>query len=119
MRGSSEGLAGRSLQLVLLTATLTAAVYAKVALGPLQETMRHALSLSDNQIALLQGPALAIPMVVVAVPLGLLIDRHSRVRVLFALAVMLLAGSVLTAVASGFTALLVARGLTGLAVFGM
>ena len=72
------------------------------------------LSLSDNQIALLQGPALALPLVLAAVPLGLAIDRYSRVRLLLLFAVFDVLGSVLTAFASDFGTLFLARCLIGL-----
>src|SRR5262245_38698972 len=75
----------RILQLSLLTLAALAGSYARITLGPLQETMRLALGLSDNHMAVLQGPALALPMVIAAIPLGLLIDRYSRVRLLFVL----------------------------------
>jgi len=96
-----------------------AAAYSKVALGPLQETMRIALGLTDNQLALLQGPALALPMLIGGVPLGLIVDRYSRVRLLFVLLVLILVGSVLTAKAGSFAALFAARSLVGFAVFAM
>lgn len=113
--GTSSSLpATRSYQLLLLTLAAAGATYARTTLGPLQEAARIALSLSDNQIALLQGPALAVPMVVAAVPIGLLIDRYSRVQLLFLLAGLNLLGTVLTAFASGFVLLFVARCLIGL-----
>lgn len=108
--------AGRNLQFLLLIIAATTAAYARFSISPLQEAMRSALSLSDNQMALLQGPALALPMVMAAIPLGLLIDRYSRVRLLLIFAVLDTSGSILTALASSFTLLLIARGLVGLAV---
>lgn len=107
--------AGRDLQLLLLTMVVTAALYARTAVSPLQETMRLALSLSDNQMALLQGPALALPSLVAAIPLGLVIDRYSRVGLIIILALFDVVGSVLTALASNFVILLLARCLIGLA----
>jgi MFS family permease len=106
-------------QLLLLTIAGMAAAYAKMALGPLQETLRGALQLTDNQIALLQGPALVLPMLLAAVPLGLIVDRYARVRVLFLITVFLFIGSLLTAAATGFATLFAARALVGLAVFAM
>lgn len=84
------------------------------ALSPVQEAVRMALSLSDNQMALLQGPALALPVVLVAIPLGLFIDRYSRVRLLFILAIVDVIGSLLTASAARFSMLVLARSLVGL-----
>ncbi len=102
------------LQMSLLVLVVFSANYARTFLSPLQETMRTVLTLSDNEVALLQGPALAFPVVAAAIPLGLLIDRLSRVRLLFGLAIGYATGSILTAVASDFTELLLARCLVGL-----
>jgi MFS family permease len=109
----------RGLQLVLLTAAITAAVYAKAGLGPLQEAMRSSLALSDNEVALLQGPALGLPMLMFAIPLGLFIDRRSRVNLLGLLVVLLLLGSLLTAFAPNFSVLFMARSLVGFAAFAV
>jgi MFS family permease len=84
-------------------------------LSPLQEAMRIALSLSDNQMAMLQGPAVGLPVVIAAVPLGFVIDRYSRVKLLSILSAVEAIGSLLTALASSFTELFVGRCLVGLA----
>lgn len=110
---------GRAFQLFVLSIALGAAVYSKSAIGPLQETMRGALQLSDNEMALLQGAALGFPMLVVSVPLGLLIDRRSRARLLVVLVGMITIGSALTAFASNFTLLFMARVMVGLAAFAV
>lgn len=115
----SARIRGRTLQLGVLILVMTFGVYAKTALTPLQETMRIALGLSDNQIALLQGPALAWPSLLIAIPLGLLVDRYSRARIVFVLAVLVAIGSVMSVWASSFTELFIARGLVGLAAFAI
>lgn len=110
---------GRGFQLMLLAAAMAAAGYVRTALSPLQEAMRVALSLSDNQMALLQGPVIGIPVVLTAIPLGLFIDRSSRARLLVLLVLLSLVGSALTAFASGFEVLLLARGLAGVSALGI
>jgi len=112
-RRSSTPEGSTAWQLLLLALTVTAANYARFAIGPFQEMLKGALALSDNQIALLQGPALALPTVLAAIPVGFLIDRCPRVRLLFLLAVLTFSGSVLTALASSFPMLFVARCLVG------
>ena len=104
------------LQLLLLMLAAAAALYARTALSPLQEAMRTAFALSDNQMAMLQGPALALPLVLLAMPLGLLIDRHSRVRLLVIFSALSLLGSLCTALAPNFALLFAARCLIGLTV---
>lgn len=106
-------------QLLLLAVAMSIAGYVRTAISPLQEAMRVALALTDNQMALLQGPVIGIPVLLAAIPLGLLIDRYSRVRLLQGLIVLSLSASVFTAFAPGFGWLLLARsvaGVTGLAI---
>ena len=101
-------------QLLLVTLSASAAMYARTTVSPLQETMRLALCLSDNQMALLQGPALGLPLVLAAVPLGLLIDRHSRARLLVIFTVLNMVGTLFTAFAANFALLFASRCLIGL-----
>lgn len=97
----------------MLTLAAMVALYARMLVSPLQETMRGVLGLTDNQMGILQGPALGLPMVVLAIPLGILIDRCSRVRLLQIFAACNLVATVLTAFAPDFTALVITRGLIG------
>lgn len=102
-------------QLMLLATAAAAGIYARTAIGPLQETLRLALSLTDNQVALLQGPALALPAIVGALPLGFALTRYSRVRILFIAVLLNLLATVATAFAASFEMLFVARCVVGLA----
>lgn len=113
MASSARG-ASRIYQLLLITIAVWAGVYARVALGPLQETMRGALGLTDHQVALLQGPAIALSVMIGAIPVGLLIDRYPRVRLLIGFVVLELLGSAVTVVAPNFVVLFAARSLVGL-----
>jgi MFS family permease len=100
-------------QLTVIVITGGAAAYAFSALSPLQESIRAALNLTDRQIALLQGPALYLPPMLIGIPLGLLIDNFSRTRLLAIFTALEIAGTVSTAFASNFTAVLLARALVG------
>jgi len=104
----------RMIQFMLLTIIAAASTLAARAISPLQEAMRAALLLTDNHMALLQGPALALPVVIAAIPLGFLIDRKIRIRLLFVFGLLDLMGCLLTAAASGFELLFLARCLVGL-----
>ncbi len=115
-RGLTRGsawLGNRKCQMVLLAIAVTGASYAGTTLSPLQETVRESLGLTDDQIAILQGPVMALPMVAASVPLGLIIDRYKRVRLVMLFAVCDLLGTILTAVGGGFAVLAFARGLVG------
>jgi MFS family permease len=101
------------LQLCAIIIAGAAANYALSTVGPLQETMRIALRLTDNQIAVIQGPALYLPSIAVGIPLGFFIDRFSRARLLVIFTALEVLGSVLTAFAPSFTVLVMARALIG------
>ena len=106
----------RFVQLLLMTLAIGAAVYARFSLGPLQEALRTDMGLSDDQVALVQGPAIALPMAIGAIPLGLVVNRVPR-HLLFGLALALaMSGGFLSAAAGGLELLLAARCLTGVAL---
>ena len=113
-RAHAPGRVAAVVQLLLIALAAGAGNYARYALGPLQESVRIALGLDDNQLAILQGPVLALPLVILSIPLGLAIDRYSRARLLHLVAVVITAGSLLTALASSFALMLMARALVGL-----
>lgn len=115
---TDNSVTGGGYRLFLLTAAMAVGGYVQSAVSPLQETMRIALSLSDNQVALLQGPVMGVPLVLGSIPLGILIDRYSRSRLLFVLVVLSLIASLLTACAPNFTVLMLARALAGLTGLG-
>jgi MFS family permease len=113
--------AGQStvVSLTLLTLAAASATFARTALSPLQEAVRTSLALTDTQMALIQGPALAAPVVLAAIPVGLLIDRCSRARLVFILVALAAAGSFWTAFASCLADLFAARCVIGLAAAAM
>jgi predicted MFS family arabinose efflux permease len=107
-------MSSRFLQLALIALAAAAASFSATTLSSLQESMRLALSLTDNQLAILQGVAIYLPTIVIAVPIGLLIDRYSRVRLLSVFAAIQIVGTLLTAFAPDFGVLVVARVLVGM-----
>lgn len=102
----------------LLALTLFMGTSAKIVLSPLQELVRADLAISDNQISLVQGLALAIPLTLLSIPLGRLVDSTNRARLLIGMALACAAGSALTALAQDFTTIFVARMLVGASVSG-
>jgi MFS family permease len=91
-------------------------MYGRSALGPLQESLQASLGLTDNQIAWLQGPALAIPMVAGAVPLALAIDRFSKARILKLAVLAVVAASAVSAFSSDLLLLAATRCVVGAAL---
>ena len=108
--------AGRNAAIGLITLSLFTGTAARYALSPLQELVRVDLGLGDNQVALLQGMAIALPTALMSVPLGRLVDRGNRARLLLVLAILCAAGSVLTALAHNFALAFCARMLVCAAV---
>lgn len=89
---------------------------ARYVISPLQELVKADLGLGDNQVALLQGLALALPGALLSIPVGRLVDRSKRTRLLVVLALLCAAGSLLTGLAHDFATVFVARMLVGASV---
>lgn len=68
---------------LLITAVLLAFIDRQL-LALLAEPVRMALDLSDTRLGLLQGPAFAVFYVLAALPLGWLVDRSHRIRLVAA-----------------------------------
>jgi predicted MFS family arabinose efflux permease len=114
--GSGEQLATIPISLIALTLFMGTA--AKVVLSPLQELVRTDLAISDHQIGLVQGLALAIPLALLSIPLGRIVDRANRSRLLIGMALACAAGSAMTAFAHDFATMFAARMLVGASVSG-
>jgi MFS family permease len=109
--------ANRLVQLALLAASLCAGSALRNLFSPLQETIRLDLGLSDTQMGLIQGAAMSIPMTLLSLPFGWLIDRSNRVRLLYGLSACWVGGTLITAFAHGFALLFLSRMLIGLGLF--
>ncbi len=68
--------------LALLTATYTFSFIDRQIINLLVDPIRNDLSLSDSQVSFLQGLAFVLPYVILSIPLGRIVDRANRVRVL-------------------------------------
>lgn len=106
----------RFFQLLLVAIAICAVNYTRFALGPLQEAAQLDLRLSDGQMAMLQGLAIGVPLAIATIPIGLLLNRYRRVRLLITFVILSLTGAVVTALASTFVVLFAARMLIGLAL---
>ena len=84
------------------------------AFGPVQEFAKTDLNLSDLQLGLAQGMAVAIPAAVLSIPVGWMADHTNRVRMLIVLAVLWSLGAAATAFATSFELLFAARMLAAL-----
>lgn len=75
----------------------------------LLEPIKHEFSLSDSQLGLLAGTSYAIAFGIAGLPLGMLVDRVHRVRLLAGLLTVWSGLTALCGVASSFSMLLLAR----------
>jgi MFS family permease len=112
----SNGWSGRVRfrQLSLLTFVALSGMYARALVGPIQVALQASLSLSSNLIAFLQGPALALPLIVLSVPLGSLVDRHSRRGILIAATLGNAGATIVGGFAPSFVTFLATRCFVGL-----
>ena len=86
--------------------------------GTVQEGAKAELHLSDYTLSLIQGLSAALPLAVFSIPIGILVDRYNRVRMMIALALVWTLGTVLTGFAQGVPVLFFARMLTGIGTTG-
>ena len=98
---------------LMLSLVVMAAGVVRLAFSPLQEAAKAELNLSDYQISLIQGIAAALPVALVAIPLGWLTDHSKRTRLMMILGMIWTAGMVGTALAQSFEQIFLARMLSG------
>ena len=83
-----------------------------------QEGAKLEMGLSDKALGLIQGLSAAIPLALFSIPIGILVDRGRRVRLLVIMAAIWTLGTAITALAPGAGLLFVGRMLTGIGTTG-
>lgn len=68
--------------LVLLTAAYTFSFIDRQIINLLVDPIRNDLALSDSEVSFLQGLAFVLPYVLLSIPLGRIVDRANRIRIL-------------------------------------
>lgn len=101
-------------KLLLLALVMTAGNCMLWVFSAVQEATKAEMALSDGQLALLQGLAVSLPLAALSIPVGMLVDRGNRVRLLLAMSIAWTLGTLLTAWATSVTVLFAARVLVGL-----
>ena len=86
--------------------------------GIMAESAKAELHLSDNALAVVQGVSAAISLVLFSIPIGIWVDRRSRVRILLLMAVIWTAGTLSTAAAGNVLILFFARMFVGIGATG-
>lgn len=94
---------------IMATGNIMLGVFAAV-----QESAKAELGFSDVQMSLLNGLAISLPLAALSIPMGLLVDRTVRVRLLLWTSIVWTTGTFLTAFAQSMPLLFIARMLGGL-----
>ena len=115
--GSTRRTAWGAVLLVAMIVLIAGMV--RLGFSPVQEAAKLELSLSDYQISLIQGIAAALPVALLALPLGWLTDHSKRTRLMLMLAVCWTTGMIGGAFANSFETLFVARMLAGIGTMSL
>ena len=122
MNNSTEQPAGTAVYryqaLAILTLIYTCANVDRTVLSVVLEPIKREFALSDSQLGLLSGMAFAVTFVLMALPLGFLIDRVHRVRLLAVLLSIWSALTILCATANSYVTLVLLRMGVGAAESG-
>ena len=95
--------------LALLTATYTFSFVDRQIVNLLVDPIRTDFGLSDSQVSFLQGLAFALPYVLLSIPVGRIVDRANRIRVLIVGILIWTASCMLCGTAKSFWQLGIAR----------
>jgi len=114
----TTGFARAVVPLLILALLMAVGFTAMGSFGMVQEGAKAELHLSDALLGMIQGLGAAVPLVLFSIPVGVLVDRYNRVRLLVVLILLWTAGTALTAAAPGVAWLVAARMLTGVGVGG-
>ncbi len=106
------------LTLLMLGLLIASGFMAMQSFGIMAESAKAELGLSDQALALIQGLGAAVPLVLFSIPIGIMVDRTHRVRLLIALALCWTAGSFVTALAPNAWVLFIGRMMTAIGTTG-
>jgi MFS family permease len=110
---------GRSLGgLLLLALSMVAGFTIMQSFGIMGESAKAELGLSDVALGTVQGVAAAVPLVLFSIPIGILVDRSNRVRLLIVMSLTWTLGAAVTAAAPNVPVLFVGRMLAGIGTTG-
>jgi len=110
---------GRSLRsLLLISFAMLVGFTMMQSFGIMAESAKADLGLSDRALAVVQGVSAAIPLVLFSIPIGIWVDRWSRVRILALMATGWTAGTFVTAFAPTTEILFLGRLLTAIGTTG-
>ncbi len=104
--------------LLLLSLSMLVGFTMLQSFGIMAETAKAEMHLSDTALAVVQGVAAAVPLVLFSIPIGIWVDRWNRVAILIIMAVGWTLGTFVTALAPSPTVLFLGRMLTAIGTTG-
>lgn len=104
--------------LILFALVVALGVQAMGQFSALQDAANRQLGLTDFQLTLVQGLGTAIPMLLLSIPIGILVDRTNRLRLMIVLTAIWTAGSIGTAFSNDLGFLLASRMAAGVGATG-
>ncbi|WP_374648100.1 MFS transporter [Rhizorhabdus sp.] len=113
-KSPAAGFAATAPALLLLAGAVAAGRVSSEVFAVVQEAAKAELRLSDLELSLVQGVAAAIPLAAMSLPIGLMIDRLNRLRLLLCLGLAWTAGLFLAGLANDVTMLFIAKMLSSL-----
>lgn len=104
--------------LILFAIVICLGQQAMAQFGFVQDSAKAALGLNDSQLGTIQAVGLAVPILLLSIPVGILVDRWNRMRLTILLGAVWTAGTIGTAFAQDMTTLLIARMAAGVGAVG-
>jgi len=104
--------------LLLLSLSMLVGFTMLQSFGIMAETAKAEMHLSDTELAVVQGVAAAVPLVLFSIPIGIWVDRWNRVAILILMSVGWTLGTFVTAMAPSPTVLFFGRMLTAIGTTG-
>lgn len=116
--GKADSLARSLVPLLALALAMAVGFTVMNSFSMVQESAKAELGLTDTALGLIQGMSAAVPLVLFSIPIGILVDRTNRVRLMIALALVWTGGTLLTGLAPNAWLLFAGRMLTGIGTTG-
>src|SRR3712207_4261422 len=116
--GAPPTLSRSLLPLTAISLATAAGFTMMMSFSTVQEAAKTEMGLSDATLGLIQGASAAVPLVIFSIPIGILVDRTNRMRLMLLLGLVWTLGTALTAIAPTLPLLFLARMLAGIGTTG-
>ncbi|MEO7656517.1 MAG: MFS transporter [Sphingomicrobium sp.] len=104
--------------LVALASMLVAGFMSLGSFSIMAEAVKAELHLSDTMLGSIQGISAAVPLVLLSIPIGILVDRTNRIRLSKLLVLLWTSGTLITVFATSVPYLFIGRMMVGIGTTG-